>query len=116
MKTFYEQHIKEIKNKPYNNGKRVKLFTDQYLQKGFSDDDTWDLSGHIAELLLPRLRRYKELADQIILIDFPLDEMINGFEAYEEAEFEWSNMNDEQFKRLQNGLDAFAKHFHRLWW
>jgi len=114
-KSFWEKRLEEIKGASYNQvGNRVEKHSNQYIERGFDDSDTWGLDWHLAKLILPRLKRYKELAKEIIVIDFPLDEMIDAFEIY--AHKDSSNWTDKDVKSIDKGLKAFADHFHRLWW
>lgn len=39
----------------------IKLFF-QSLTRGWDDSATWDLDIHLAELICPRLKRFKELS------------------------------------------------------
>ena len=112
---FWEKQLETIKKEPYNQVQnRVEKHTTQYIERGFDDSDTWDLSKHIATWLLPRLQRYKELATGVIVIDFPLDDMIKAFDLY--ANKDYSDWTKEEAKAVEVGLKAFAEHYTRLWW
>ena len=116
---FWEKKLEEIKIAGYNKvGNRVAVHTQQYIEQGFDDSDTWDLSNHLAQLILPRLERFKEI--NTIVVDFPLDEMIYAFQMYAKmwdgdgrSQYSWT---EEERYRIQQGLKAFAEHYHRLWW
>lgn len=112
---FWEKRLEEIKTVSHNQVRdRVKKHTQQYIENGFDDSDTWGLDSHLAELILPRLQRYKELATGVIVIDFPLDEMINAFDLYVNKDrFDWT---DEEYKSVVDGFKAFGEHFQSLWW
>lgn len=112
---FYEKELNRIKERWSNtNPNRVKIFTQQYLEQGFSDENTWSLDSHFAELILPRLKRFKEIA--AIKIDFPLDDMIRAFELYKELEYDPWKLKDENLEIFQKGLKAFSDYFLALWW
>jgi len=95
--TFYE---KEIQN----------------LYQGFSDEDTFDLSVHLTRLILPRLKRYKELAEEVVIINFPLDEMIKAFEVFKDVGYDRYQLRDEKLEVFKKGMKAFAEYFLALWW
>ncbi len=106
--------------------KRWWKFRWQKLTRGWNDSDTWNLDHTIAEFVLPRIKRFKE-----ITISYPghldkdswnkiLDQMIFSFEAILN---EW-NLNEpkmtveerkEYDKKVQEGLDLFGKYFRDLW-
>lgn len=113
--TFWEKKLEEIKSASFNQVRdRVRIHTEQYKEQGFDDSDTWSLDWHLSQLILPRLKRYKELATGCIVINFPLDEMIDAFELYANKDsIKW---DDEDIVIIDKGLKAFAEHFHRLWW
>lgn len=111
---YLEKRLKEIDDIPaYSVNGRKEKFTQQLLEQGFHDGDTFDLHIHLTDLILPRLKRYKELAKDVIAIDFPLDDMIKAFELIQEDKFSW---NEEEQKIYNKGMDAFAKYFTALWW
>jgi hypothetical protein len=112
---FWEKRLEEIKTEPFNQfGDRESRHIEQYKQNGFDDSDTWGLDYHLATLILPRLIRYKELAENVIVIDFPLDEMIKAFKLYIEIDsFYWTK---EDKTSISEGLKAFGEHYHQLWW
>lgn len=112
---YIEQQLKEIDETPaYHIKGRKELFTKQLLEWGFHDGHTFDLCDHLAKLILPRLKRYKELASTVIKIDFPLDDMINAFDIIAHKEYlSWTN---EEKKIVEKGLRAFADYYMCLWW
>lgn len=96
---------------------RVPIWIEQYKTQGFADCHTFNLDIHLMYLILPRLKRYKELASGCHNIHFPLDSMIEAFEllmygkeSYKEGEYE------ECQKKIAEGLENFGKHFRSLWW
>lgn len=89
------------------------------IERGFDDSETWSLTDTIANFCLPRLKRYNEIAANVIvqskeekegvaaLIDmFELVARDNGAHTF----------TDDESKRVQAGLDAFPKTFMLLWW
>lgn len=117
VKPFYEKELERIKNDwEETHPERVERFTNQYLVDGFSDEDTWGLDVHLTKLILPRLKRYKELAKEAIVIDFPLDDMIEAFEIYKEVDYDPWKLRDEKQEKFQKGMKAFSEYFLALWW
>lgn len=62
------------------------------------------------------IKRFKELASQAIVINFPLDDMIEVFELLASDNIGYWEYSDEQMKTITKGLKAFAEHYFRLWW
>jgi hypothetical protein len=117
MKPFYETELERIeKDWKDTHPERVRKFKEQYLMWGFSDEDTWSLDVHLAKLILPRLKRYKELATGVIKIDFPLDDMIEAFQILHDVDFDKWKLKGEKWEKVEKGLKAFAEHYFRLWW
>lgn len=99
----------------------IKFFF-QRLFRGFDDSETWSLDSSLSRLILPRLKRYKELAAYQIAqtneMKEAIDEMIYGFEWFA-SDRKYSSYEDsfkDELNRAQNGINLFAKHFGRLWW
>lgn len=115
--TYIEKELEIIeKESTFNLFGRKEIFTQQLLDWGFHDGHTFDLRTHLVEIILPRLKRFKELASNVIVIDFPLDDMIEGFEAYlEDGDLAWST-SQENIDKFNKGMEAFAKYFLALWW
>jgi hypothetical protein len=104
---------------------RFNEYVEQLKTMGFSDTETWSLRSVIAEFILPRLKRFKEVhkgypgtltEDSWIEI---LDKMILAFEivlnadessVYETGEY-LSNL-----AKLDEGMKLFSKYFMHLWW
>lgn len=105
----YSKHIKQLKN------------------NGFTDAETWGLDSVIAEFVLPRLIRFKE-----INIGFPcnltpeswdviIDKMIFALDwslNWEEDKYEGLSKEEqnENWKKYEEGMQLFAKYFRDLWW
>jgi hypothetical protein len=93
----------------------------QKITRGFSDDETWSLDVTIADFVIPRLKRYKQLAN-----GYPPDltekkwksyqnEMIWAFEHLQKDMYlasDWKKKGE----RMKNGLALFAKYLPSLWW
>lgn len=115
MKPFYEVELENIQ-KRWEGDPRAEQFKQQYLQQGFTDEDMWDLDIYLAKLILPRLKRFKELASGKVFFDFPLDKMIEAFEIIANDNFDWWQLTEEDHLKIKNGLQAFAKYYSELWW
>jgi hypothetical protein len=115
IEPFYEKELKRIKNRwEKTHPERVERFTRQYLEWGFCDEDTWDLAAHLAEIILPRLKRFKEIA--AIKITFPLDDMIEAFEIYKEVDYNPWKLTGKKLEKFEKGMKAFSEYFLALWW
>ena len=99
---------------------RGKLYRKQRLERGFDDSETWNLDCTIAQFILPRLKRFKE-----VLISHPmnitatewnniLDKMIFAWE-YLASDDEFKDVSDID-KKVEMGLTLFAKYYQNLWW
>lgn len=92
----------------------------QRIKNGFDDEEIYSLDHSLAKLILPRLKRFKKVKkghpstlseeewDKI------LDEMIYCFGRI--ADDNYFDLELEEEKRLQNGLETFAKYYMNLWW
>lgn len=100
--------------------KRDVRFLYQRLTRGWDDGDTFSLDYSLAKIILPRLKRFRE-----ITIGVPsdmeadswtreLDKMIAAFE-FAGSEARWL-AKPEEFDKHQEGLELFAKHYFSLWW
>ena len=109
--------------------KRYKKYAKQLKEDGFCNCETWGLSSVIAEFVLPRLKRYKEVTN-----GYPsnlteekwneiLDKMIFAFEWHmieQDNPEEYSKLSPEKitlnWKRYEEGMKLFAEYFLDLWW
>jgi len=98
--------------------RRYKKHLKQLKKWGFSDSETWSLNLVIAEFILPRLKRFREID-----IGMPgclteskweeiLDKMIFAFENIVKDEI-YSKTID---IKIGSGLRLFGKYFRYLWW
>lgn len=102
--------------------KRERDFAKQRLERGFDDSETWSLDITIAKFILPRLKRFKEVAHT-----YPasmtrkqwggkLDKMIEAMELVIKNTSGSDVMTKRELKKMQDGLNLFASHFLYLWW
>lgn len=100
--------------------KRDMRFLQQRVTRGWDDSETWSLDYSLAKLILPRLKRFKEVKNGCPSNlsqeewDAILDKMIASFE-FAASEERWTASNEE-FEKHGEGLDLFAKHYFGLWW
>ena len=95
----------------------------QRLTRGWDDSETWSLDDSIAKLILPRLRRFKDVSIAYPVELTPeqwnsyLDEMIFAFEWFSSEE-RWENGPDchEKYEKAQKGIDLFAIYYSDLRW
>lgn len=98
--------------------KRSIKFWWQRLTRGWDDSDTWSLDMTIAEFILPRLKKYREVNKGIPYTftketwNAALDEMIYYMTCianrYEDIDIDWD--------RAEIGKALFFKYFEDLWW
>lgn len=101
--------------------KRSIKFLWQRLTRGFDDSQTWNLDARLAEHILPRLKRFKE-----VNIGYPpdltweewqaiLDQMIMAIEWHASDCVERDGSADRYFK-VSEGMELFGRYFCHLWW
>lgn len=97
----------------------IKLFW-QRRTRGWSDDETWSLDYSLAKIILPRLKRFKEITPahpaDITREEWMniIDKMIIAFE-FASSDSRWEDAPGE-YEKHQEGIDLFAKYFFALWW
>ena len=99
--------------------KREIDFRKQRLERGFDDSETWSLRDTVAEFIIPRLKRYEEIAQDFLLRDAELIKDVNCFlEAMELTRRDGGtcNFTKEEQEKVSKGLEKFPKIFMSLWW
>jgi hypothetical protein len=100
--------------------KRSIRFFFQRLIRGWDDRETYSLDCSLAKIIVPRLKRFKEVS---IAVPVNLEEkewseiidtMIASFEFFG-SEQRWNATNEEIIKH-QQGLNFFAEYYNSLWW
>ena len=90
----------------------------------FTNEELWSLDVTIAKFILPRLKRYKKHTDgypgelTIKQWDGILDKMIFSFDFIATDKM-WNVKNignEKMWKKVDEGLNLFAKWFNALWW
>jgi hypothetical protein len=87
------------------NDDREEYFINQRLERGFDDSETWSLRDTIALFIIPRLKRYQEIANRKIHRDV---ELVNDIDSFIKA------MEEE--KQMYEGIEKFSKIFMTLSW
>ena len=99
--------------------KREIEFTKQRIERGFDDSETWSLRDTIALFILPRLKRYQEIANDFLERD---EKLVNDIECFIKSMELVSRDNGnfihtpEEKKQMEEGLEKFHKIFLSLWW
>jgi hypothetical protein len=107
--------------------KRYKEHLAALKKNGFSHAETWSLDSVISEFVLPRLKCFKQVNNGVPCgfteekWNEIIDKMIFAFEwnlAYENDE----NLDLDKklqkanWKKYNEGMKLFSKHFRNLWW
>lgn len=99
--------------------KREKEFSKQRMERGFDDSETWALDYTIARFILPRIKRYDEIAeDAIIRSDKVKQQTKNVIAALELVirDGEGENLSGREEKEVEEGMRDFVEIFRELWW
>ena len=109
--------------------KRYARYVKQIKKHGFSDAETWELDSVICQFILPRLIRFREIAN-----GFPgggdmtsekwdaiIGQMIFAFEwSLHHEDDKYDHLSEQERKtnwlRYEVGMNQFAKWFRHLWW
>ena len=114
------QFINKLKD-PQNFERDIKFFY-QRLTRGWDDSETWSLSYIVAEFMLPRLERFRDIKagcpsdmskeqwDKI------LTEMTFFLTAIKNEGEGKADYSDEFQKRYEHARKCFGKYFDNLWW
>jgi hypothetical protein len=104
--------------------KRYKAHLKELKETGFSHAETWGLNSVIAEFILPRLKRFKEVQNGYPsnLTEYQwniiLDKMIFAFDwalTHEDKDRSEEEFKD-GFKKFDEGMKLFSENFMDLWW
>jgi hypothetical protein len=101
---------------------RSVRFLYQRLTRGWDDSVTWSLDIHLAGLILPRLKRFKELNTHAYPNGLTpeswaeiIDKMIYAFEFTMNEDKMFGKFNEAEYDRAKEGLQLFGQYFHALW-
>jgi hypothetical protein len=105
----------------YLRARGVKLLY-QRVTRGWDDSVTWSLDIHLAGLILPRLKRFRELNVHGYPNGFTpeswhatLDKMIFAFEYTIDEDRMFGKFDEAEYERAKEGLRLFGEYFHALW-
>lgn len=99
--------------------KREPKLSQQRIERGFDDSETWSLRDTISRFIIPRLERYEEIAQGFLERDDNLKNEIQAFLTalkIIERDKGTYDVTDEEHEQVQKGLEAFPKIFMTLWW
>lgn len=102
--------------------KRKKRYRKQRKKRGFDDTETWSLDLTIVKFVLPRLKRFYEVADDVIEIDYhegfreAIEEMIEGFEIMVGPDYCCLHPDSEEYNKVENAWDKLSEYHALLWW
>lgn len=89
------------------------------IERGFDDSETWSLTDTIANFILPRIKRYQEIAANVDVQSLDEKESIQAFADMLELVSRDSGIRtftDDEEKRVKAGLESFQHIFLGLWW
>lgn len=117
---------------------RKLRFLTQRIFWGFDERDLWSLDYTLAKWILPRLIKFKEVADGGIPCNLENHNLGPDYtsEEFLKAKQEWryvqnkiisafrliikdvdgSILSEEEQKEMDEGLDLFRKYLRNLWW
>lgn len=102
--------------------RKIRFFI-QRNTRGWDDSETWNLDYTIAKFILPRLKRFKLLAngypaefDNIDEWYEIIDKMIEAFECILSDDYYDLRYTEEFEAKINEGLDLFRKYYRNLWW
>lgn len=108
---------KEGKKEIKKTEKSKKKLRKQIKERGFDDSECWNLDMTIAQFVLPRLKRLKEIThgypgnlESEKEWDKILDKMIRAFELTVEDKLDSDNILEYEI-----GMNLFAQYFRNLW-
>lgn len=107
--------------------KRKLLFLYQRLTRGFDDSETWSLDYTIAQFVLPRFRRYRQVSEGMApneLTENDWNKILDDIEFF--LEYHSLSVNSDQQVRMSErpdfksryllGSSYWGKYFSALWW
>lgn len=101
---------------------REPKYVQQRLKRGFDNSETWSLKDTMARFILPRLKLYKELSQELsqeIIMDTDglydkVDKSIRAFEIIVK-DGDGETLTKEEWKEYDKGMEAFVQVYMRLW-
>ncbi len=115
FKDSFDSKFSKLKSKVFLI-ERWLLFKYEFLKRGFSQEDLWNLDMTITEFILPRLKEYKEIFGKSNEDwDKKLGIMIDAFELLSHKG-DVVCYSEEESKKITKGLNCFAKYYQGLWY
>lgn len=114
---------KYTKNRFHLSGRAIRFFFQRQI-RGWDNSVTWSLDYSLSKIILPRLKKFKELHN-----GYPngltsekweeiLDKMIFAFE-FLGSEDRWDKIGvkyNGDWDRAKEGIKLFGKYYMDLWW
>ena len=97
--------------------KRVDEYEEQYNTRGFDDSVIWSLDYSLVKWLLPRLKRFLEISENLVNADdFHADVklMIEGFELFLDEDYD--DYDETQVAKVDRSFQLLADNYKGLWW
>ena len=102
---------------------REEEYKQQRIKQGFDDSETWSLDTTVAQFLLPRLKRYQEIASEVLDRDIKLisdiDDVIKALELKIRDMTEGAQnkpLTDQEYVQMNDGINKLSTVFQSLWW
>lgn len=103
--------------------KKLKWFLQRRF-RGWADCDLWDMDYHLAKLILPRIRAYRDFKKENSA-GYPanltekdwneiLDKIVDGFELFLECEI-GDDLWEYAQPKIEGGLKLFGRWFGHFW-
>ncbi len=115
---WQQAYIDDIKSCNTQSPDREKKMLKDYTEKGYCDIEMWCLATSTAKFVLPRLTEFR---NRMVATDthgnYPplklFDEMIYSFQKIVDSDHMY--VNDKERKKIDKGLQLFAKHLIGMW-
>ena len=101
---------------------RRAKYIKQLQDRGHDDSETWSLDFTIAAFILPRLINFKNIASEVVDIDYhdgfreALDVMIEGFDLMLNEDYAEFEQTEEYQNKVSAAWEALSKWHSYLWW
>lgn len=96
-----------------------EMFRQQRIERGFDDSETWSLVNTIAAFTIPRLEKYIELSEKMLLRSEEQREQIKAIltlmKLTTRNEGMW-RFSPEEEEQAAKGLQALVDNWFSLWW
>lgn len=98
---------------------KADMLKQQRIERGFDDSETWSLVNTVAAFTIPRLERYIEISEEMLLRSNEQKEQIKAIlilmKLTARDEGAWT-FNAEEEEQITEGLQALVDNWFSLWW